>query len=100
MDGTIRICGLNAPGTMHDSNLVNYGKVYKKLERVFNKTGAKVVVDLAFHLANNDFIIKSGQNVPLGNPQLVLRARDTTSIQQASEWRDEAIPSLISQNEG
>jgi hypothetical protein len=45
-----------------------------------------VVVDSAFRLANNNFLIKSGQNVPLGNPQVVLRARDATSIRQASEW--------------
>jgi hypothetical protein len=49
--------------------------------------GGKVVVDLAFCLANIDFIIKSGQNVPVGNPQLALRAHNTTSIRQASEWR-------------
>ncbi len=86
MDGTIRICGLNAPGTMHDSTLADYGNVYEKLERVFIETGGKVVVDSAFRLANNDFIIKSGQNVPLGNLQVVVRARDTTSIHQSSEW--------------
>jgi hypothetical protein len=86
MDGCIRICGLNAPGTMHNSTLADYGNVYEKLEKVFLDTGGKVVVDSAFRLASNDFIIKSGQNVPVGNPQLVLRARDATSIRQASEW--------------
>ena len=86
MDGTIRICGLNAPGTMHDSTLADYGNVYEKLEAVFDETGGKVVVDSAFRLANNNFIIKSGQNVPLGNPQVVVRARDATSIRQSSEW--------------
>jgi hypothetical protein len=84
MDGTIRICGLNAPGTMGDSTLADYGNVYEKLERVFNETGGKVVLASAFRLASNDFIIKSGQNVSAGNPQLVLRARDATSIRQAS----------------
>jgi hypothetical protein len=86
MDGTIRICGLNAPGTMHDSTLADYGNVYEKLEAVFDETGGKVVVDSAFRLANNNFIIKSGQNVPLGNLQVVVRARDATSIRQSSEW--------------
>ncbi len=76
----------NSPDTMHDSTLADYGNVYEKLEHIFNETGGKVVVDLAFCLVNNDFLIKSGQNVPLGNPQLVLRARDATSIRQASEW--------------
>ena len=41
--------------------------------RVFIESGGKVVVDWAFRLAN-EFIIKSGQNVPLGKPQLILRA--------------------------
>jgi hypothetical protein len=31
-------------------------------------------------------LIKSGQNVPLGNLQVVVRARDATSIRQSSEW--------------
>jgi hypothetical protein len=50
MDGVIRICGLNAPGTMHDSTLVDYGNVYEKLEAVFDETGGKVVVDSAFRV--------------------------------------------------
>jgi hypothetical protein len=80
MDGMIWICGLNAPRTMHDSTLAYYSHVYEKLERIFEETGGKVMVDSAFHVANNNFIIKSGQNVPLSNPQVVLRACDATSI--------------------
>jgi hypothetical protein len=38
MDGVIKICGLNAPGTMHDSTLADYGSVYEKLEAVFDET--------------------------------------------------------------
>jgi hypothetical protein len=80
MDGIIRICGLNAPGTMDESTLADYGNVYEKLEHVFKETGGKVVVNLACCLANNEFVIKSGENVPLGNLQGVSRARDWTSI--------------------
>jgi hypothetical protein len=69
MDGMIGICGLNAPGMMHDSLLADNSHVYQKIKQVFEETGGRVVVDSAFHLANNDFLIKSGQNVPLGNPQ-------------------------------
>jgi hypothetical protein len=86
VDGTIKICGLNSPGTMHDSTLANDGNVYEKLEKVFEETGGKVVVDLTFCLANNDFITKSGQDVPLGNLQVLTRARDATLIRQALEW--------------
>ncbi len=85
MDGAIRICGLNAPRTMHDSTLADYGNVYEKLEHVFEETGGKVVVDSAFCLANNEFIIKLGQNVPLGNLQVVTRVRDATTIRQELE---------------
>ena len=60
--------------------------MYEKLEQVFEETGGKVVVDSAFHLANNEFIINSGQNVLVGNQQVVVRARDATSIRQSSEW--------------
>jgi hypothetical protein len=61
-------------------------QIYEKLEAVFDETGGKVVVDLACCLANNNFIIKSGQNVPVGNQQVVVRARDATSICQLLEW--------------
>ncbi len=86
MDGLIKICGLNAPGTMHDSSIADYGNAYEKLEEVFDETGGKVVVDAVFHLTNNNFIIKSGKNVPLGNSQVVVRACDATSIHQSSVW--------------
>jgi hypothetical protein len=58
-DGLIKICGLNAPGNMHDSLLADYAGVYEKLQMVFDETGGKVVVDSAFRMANNNFIIKS-----------------------------------------
>jgi hypothetical protein len=32
MDGTIRICGLSTPSTMHNSLLADYSHVYQKLE--------------------------------------------------------------------
>jgi hypothetical protein len=53
MNGTIWICRLNAPGMMHDSTLADYGNIYEKLEHVFEETGGKEAVDLAFCLANN-----------------------------------------------
>jgi hypothetical protein len=86
MDGVIKICGLNTTGTMHDSTLAEYNNVYKKLEAVFDEFGGKVVVDSAFRVANNNFIIKSGQNVTLGNLKVVIGACDATSIHQSSEW--------------
>jgi hypothetical protein len=74
------------PGTMHGSTLADYRNTYEKLEAVFDETGGKVVVDSVLHVANNNVIIKSGQNVPLGNLQVIVRARDATSICQSSGW--------------
>jgi hypothetical protein len=42
VDGRIRICGLNALGSMHDSTIADYNGLYDKLERVFEATGGKV----------------------------------------------------------
>jgi hypothetical protein len=53
VDGTIQICGLNAPGSMHDSTIADYTGVYDKLERVYEATGGRVIVDSAFKLRNN-----------------------------------------------
>jgi hypothetical protein len=35
MDGMIRICGLNAPGMMHDSLLADNSHVYQKIKQIF-----------------------------------------------------------------
>ncbi len=86
MDGTIRICGLNAPGTMHDSSVSDYSFVYDKLQQVYNVTGGKVVVDSAFRAGLVDFLVKSAQTVPLGNGIAAVRARAATSIRQSAEW--------------
>ena len=45
-DGKIRICTINCPGSWHDSTQADYG-VYNKLERIYNRTGGKIVVDSA-----------------------------------------------------
>jgi hypothetical protein len=86
-DGLIKICGLNAPDNMHDRLLADHAGVYEILQMVFDETGGKVVVDSAFHMANNNnFIIKSSQNVPNGNRLAVRKARDATKLRQVSEW--------------
>ena len=64
-DGRIRICILNAPGSWHDSQISDYG-VYEKMEQLFNLYGAKIVVDSAFNLAANIYMIKSSQQDPIG----------------------------------
>jgi hypothetical protein len=86
MDGTIRICGINAPGTMHDSSVSDYSFVYEKLKQVYQLTGGKVVVDSAFRAGAVDFLVKSAQTVPLGNGDAAVRARAATSVRQSAEW--------------
>ena len=83
-DGKIRVCILNAPGTFHDSTMADYG-VYDAMEKVYDETGGKVVVDSAFKIGNKDYLIKSSQQDPLDERQLLLN-RQATSIRQLSEW--------------
>ena len=64
-DGTICACALNAPGSIHDSQLAEWGDVYSKLQKAFDETGGKVVMDSAFSKANYPYIVKSGQELPL-----------------------------------
>ena len=82
-DGLIRMCVVNAPGCFHDSSIAEFG-IYDKLERVFEETGAKVVVDSAFALKRHPFLIKSSQTDPEG-VQGVLLNRAATSVRQLSE---------------
>ena len=83
-DGKIRMCLLNAPGTFHDSTMADYG-IYEGMEYIFDKYGAKVVVDSAFKIGNKDFVIKSSQIDPLDIDQLLIN-RAATSVRQLSEW--------------
>jgi hypothetical protein len=86
MDGTIQICGLNAPGTMHDSSVSDYSFVYERLKLVYDLTGGKVVIDSAFRAGTVDFLVKSAQTVPMGNGIAAVRARAATLIRQSAEW--------------
>jgi hypothetical protein len=61
LDGTIRICGLNVPGSMQDSNVSDYSFVNDKLQLVFTQSCGKVVVDAAFcAMGQEGFLVKSG----------------------------------------
>jgi hypothetical protein len=79
IDGTIRICGLNAPGSMHDSTIADYTGVYEKLETVFEGTGGKVVVDAAFKLRNNPYLIRTTQALG-GTRDEILFQQDAVKI--------------------
>jgi len=88
-DGLIRACYLNAPGSRHDSTNANYSDVYEKVDKIYEQTGAKVVVDTAFNSGEKASMIKSHQSNIDGQGR-VRRAsqlhRDATSLRQMSEW--------------
>jgi hypothetical protein len=86
-DGTVCACVLNAPGSMHDSELANIGGVYTKLQSVYDLTGGKCVMDSAFCARGNDFVIKSVRN-PLDaeTAEEMLMFQQATSVRQAAEW--------------
>ena len=83
-DGRIRLTTINCPGTWHDSTMADYG-IYSKLGDIHAEHNAAVVVDSAFNLANKDFLIKSSQVDPVGDPHRVLLNRAATSVRQLSE---------------
>jgi hypothetical protein len=62
--GTIVMCLINAPGTIHNSTMVEWGGVYMKLETIYERTGGKCVVDSAFSKSQNfGCLIKSAQSI-------------------------------------
>ena len=83
-DGRIGDTVYNCPGTFHDSTMASYG-LYETMIRVYERTGAKVVVDSAFKLDASNCLVKSGQTAPVDGDQLLLW-KDATSIRQLSEW--------------
>ena len=91
-DGTIIDCVLNCPGSMHDSELAYFGGVYDRLRDHYNRHGGKCVMDSAFCSRGNAFVIKSAQDVTLGedaNEYTMLR--EATSMRQAAEWGMRAL---------
>ncbi len=62
-DGTIPIAFFNVPGSAHDSQVVEYGNIYGKLEDVLRLTGAKCCVNSAFGNMNREYLYKSTQDL-------------------------------------
>jgi hypothetical protein len=68
-NGTILIAFFNVPGTVHDSQIVHWGKFYDKLDEVYKATGGKCTVDSAFAKVNCLFLIKSSQDILISSAQ-------------------------------
>jgi len=84
-DGTIPIVAYNVPGSVHDSMIAEWGGVYDKLEKVYERCGGKCTVDSAFGSARYDFLIKSSQ-VSNGGVEDYIVNSEATSMRQSAEW--------------
>ena len=92
-DGTIPIAFFNVPGCVHDSQVADFGRIYDKLEDVYQTTGGKCCVDSAFGNVDRKYLYKSCQDI-LGSKAPTRRERkldlqkkrQATSARQTSEW--------------
>ncbi len=92
-DGTIPIAFFNVLGSVHDSQVGELGKIYQKLEKVYDTTGGRCCVDLAFSNLERDYLLKSRQDL-LGSSAPTQREqnlehqlrRQATSARQTVEW--------------
>jgi hypothetical protein len=81
IDGRIIRGIVNAPGSLHDSTLAEWGGIYESLEEVYLRTDAKCCVDSAFASTNNAYLLKSSQNYMNANgPLSMLRMEQATSL--------------------
>ena len=62
LDGTIPIAFFNIPGSVHDSQVTEFGNIYNKLEKVYLLTGAKCYIDSAFGKVSREYFYKSCQD--------------------------------------
>jgi DDE superfamily endonuclease len=95
-DGRCISAVLNAPGSLHDSTLAEWGGVYAELEDLYNRSGGKCCVDSAFSTVNNTFLLKSSENYSNADTAIdMLRMEQATSLRQAAEWGMRAIQSAF-----
>ena len=92
-DGTIPIAFFNVPGSVHDSQVAEFGNIYNRLEEVYLSTGAKCCVDSAFGNVTREYLYKScqdllGSNAPTRRERLLdlQKKRQATSARQTAEW--------------
>ena len=92
-DGTIPIAFFNVPGSDHNSQVAEQGKIYCKLEHVYETMGGKCCIDSAFVSIERGFFLKSGQDLlgysaPTHCKQSYEHQirRQTMSAWQMAEW--------------
>jgi DDE superfamily endonuclease len=92
VDGRIIHGIMNAPGSLHDSTLAEWGGIYDALEEVYDRTGGVCCVDSAFASANAPYLIKSSDNTTIcGDALKLVRQEQATLLRQAAEWGMRAI---------
>lgn len=92
IDGRIIDAVVNAPGSIHDSTLAEWGDVCDKLERIHERTGGVCCLDSAFAASNAPYLLKSAQDWNGGkDADDVIVLRQATSLRQAAEWGMHAI---------
>jgi len=95
-DGTIPIAYINVPGSVHDSQIADYGNIYDKLESVYERDGAQCTVDSAFGNVTREYLIKSSQDlIHIHDYNKRNVARDATSMRQSAEWGMRAFQSSM-----
>jgi hypothetical protein len=95
-DGTIPIAYINVPGSVHDSQIADYGNIYDKLECVYERDGAQCTVDSAFGNVTREYLIKSSQDlIHIRDHYKRNEARDATSMRQSAEWGMRAFQSSM-----
>ncbi|MFM6171140.1 MAG: hypothetical protein ACKPB4_03205, partial [Sphaerospermopsis kisseleviana] len=95
-DGTIPIAFINCPGSLHDSQIADYGNIYDKLQYVYERDGAKCTVDSAFGNVAREYLIKSSQElIHIHDYAERQVAKDATSMRQSAEWGMRAFQSSM-----
>jgi hypothetical protein len=95
-DGTIPIAYINIPGSVHDSQVAEYGNIYNKLECVYRRDGAQCTVDSAFGNVTREYLIKSSQElIHISSYRDRGIARDASSMRQSAEWGMRAFQSSM-----
>ncbi len=92
-DGTIPIASFNVPGSIHDSQVAEFGNIYNKLEDVYLLMGGKCCVDSAFGNVTRNYLYKSCQDLlrssaPTCQERILdlQKKREGTSARQTAEW--------------
>jgi hypothetical protein len=101
-DGTIADGVYNCPGSVHDSQVANWGKLYNRLEKHHDQFNGKITGDSAFLSGPAvPYIIKSAQNlVNAENEREFLVIKEATSMRHFIRMGDACIARVISSFDG